>query len=119
MATRILTPANVARYLDWKRQHDHVEPLIKSWHDGFKEEVLEHGTWSQDGYTVAIREYQRQHFPHKLLLAAYPDIHEQFLTMLMIQALIVSGPPRPEQETPPPIPLMYETKPQSRKGKGD
>lgn len=115
MATAILTPANCARYLEWKRQHDHLERLCKSWHEAFKLELLECRSWSQEGYTAAIREYQRQHFQHKLLLVEYPDIHEQFLTMITVQALIMAGPQKLATEPAPAVPLMFEQKPK-RKG---
>jgi hypothetical protein len=109
MPEHILTAFDLARYLEIKVQHDHWE---RRFHP-IREHILSQLTtnnlhsWSADGYTAMIREYQRGIFRHKRLLLDHPDLHEQYLENITVRILSVTGPgPAILLPTPPELPSL-------------
>jgi hypothetical protein len=102
MARDILTALNLARHLQVKTQHDRWERLFHFSRDAIMLALKDFRTFTQDDYVATILEHQRSVFRHKRLALDYPDLYEQFLEVVPVRQLLVTGPAVPTDTEPPP-----------------
>src|SRR5262245_24474179 len=92
MSIEILSPQYLADYLQGKAEHDHSERLHHFRRDAILAALKDIRTFTQDGYVATIIEHQRSIFRHKRLALAHADLYEEFLEIIPIRQLLVTGP---------------------------
>ena len=104
MARDILTSENLLRHLQLQTHHRFYEKSFHTSRDLIVAALRPHGHWEKNGVVALLREHERRQFQQKVFALEHPDLHEEFLKVIPIVQLVVTG-PAGLAPTEPPIAL--------------